>query len=174
MARLVFGMNQSLDGNIDHTAFEPDDVLFRHFIEAARTSAGSLYGRRLYEVMRYWDTDDPDWPADMREYADAWRRMPKWVVSRTLTSVGPNATLISDDVEAAVRKLKAEIEGDIDVGGPELVQSLGDLVDEFQIYLAPVVVGRGEKTFFSAPRPALRLVAHEEIGSALRLRYVPA
>ena len=64
MARLVFGMNQSLDGYVDHAAFGPGPALFRHFIEQAEAQAGSVYGRRMYEVMRYWDDDHPDWDAD--------------------------------------------------------------------------------------------------------------
>jgi hypothetical protein len=59
MAKLVFGMNQSLDGYVDHTAFAPSPVLFRHFIEQMRNRAGSEYGRHLYEVMRYWEEDQP-------------------------------------------------------------------------------------------------------------------
>ena len=64
MARLVFGMNQSLDGYVDHMAFAPGPTLFRHFIEEAQGQAGSVYGRQMYEVMRYWDDDHPEWDAD--------------------------------------------------------------------------------------------------------------
>src|SRR5690242_6791851 len=117
MAKLVFGMNVSLDGYVDHTAFAPGPVLFRHFIEQARDQAGSVYGRRLYEIMAYWDEDHPEWDAPERDFAAAWRNQPKWVVSRTLKSVGPNATLVGDNLEAAIRKLKAEIDGEIEVGG---------------------------------------------------------
>ena len=176
MARLVFGMNQSLDGYVDHDAFAPDAVLFRHFIDQVRGQAGSLYGRRLYEIMAYWDEDHPEWSADEREFAEAWRAHPKWVVSRTLTSVGPNATLISDDVEGAVRRLKAEIEGEIEVGGPELAKSLGDLglIDAYRIYLHPYVTGGG-RPYFAGARPRLRLVDSARIGDvALLLTYVPA
>ena len=60
MARLVFGMNQSPDGFVDHTAFAPSPTLFRHFIEEAQGQAGSVYGRQMYEVMRYWDEDHPE------------------------------------------------------------------------------------------------------------------
>jgi len=174
MAKLVFGMNQSLDGYVDHDAFGPGEELFRHFIEQARRLAGSVYGRRLYEVMRYWDDDLPDWTQDEREFADAWRRQPKWVVSRSLTSVGPNATLIRDDVEGAVRRLKAEVDGELDIGGPALAHSLSGLIDEYRIYLHPVVIGQG-KPFFAGARPPLRLVAGEPIADGvIRLTYVPA
>ncbi len=94
MARLVFGMNQSLDGYVDHTAFAPGPALFRHFIEEAEGQAGSIYGRKMYEIMRYWDDDHPEWDEDERAFAAAWRRQPKWVVSRSLASVGPNARLV--------------------------------------------------------------------------------
>jgi dihydrofolate reductase len=176
MAKLVFGMNQSLDGYVDHRAFGPSPALFRHFIEQAREQAGSVYGRRLYEVMRYWDEDHPEWGEAERDFAAAWRSQPKWVVSRTLKSVGPNATLVGDDLEAAMRKLKAERDGEIEVGGPDLARSLTDLglVDEYRIYLHPVVLGRG-KPYFAAPRPPLRLVAADRIdGDVIRLTYVPA
>jgi dihydrofolate reductase len=176
MATLVFGMNQSLDGYVDHTEFAPDPALFRHFVDQARGQAGSLYGRRIYEVMRYWDEDQEGWGADEREFAEAWRRQPKWVASRTLKSVGPNATLISDGLEATVRRLKAEVDGEIEVAGPDLAGSLTDLglIDAYRIYLHPVVLGSG-KPYFAGPRPPLRLVEHERIGEqAIRLTYVPA
>src|SRR4051812_18115368 len=117
MAKLVFGMNQSLDGYVDHMAFGPGPVLFRHFIEQARGLTGSVYGRGLYEITRYWDDEHPEWGAPERDFAAAWRRQRKWVVSHSLTSVGPNATLVGDDLEAEIRKLKAEIDGEIEVGG---------------------------------------------------------
>jgi dihydrofolate reductase len=176
MAKLVFGMNQSLDGYVDHMAFAPDPVLFRHFIEQVRDAAGSVYGRNLYEVMRYWDEDRPEWDAAERDFAAAWRSHPKWVVSRSLKSVGPNATLVADDLEAVISGLKAELAGEIEVGGPELAQSLTDrgLIDEYRLYFHPGVLGRG-KPFFAGPRPPLRLVASDRIGEhVIRLTYVPA
>jgi dihydrofolate reductase len=175
MAKFVFGMNQSLDGYVDHMAFGPGPVLFRHFIEQARDQAGSVYGRNLYEVMRYWDEDHPEWDRDKRDFAAAWRRQPKWVVSRSLKSVGPNATLIKDDLEAEMRELKAQVAGEIEVGGPQLARSLTDfgLIDEYRIYLHPVVIGRG-KPYFAGPRPPLHLVASDRIGEdVIRLTYVP-
>jgi dihydrofolate reductase len=175
MAKLVFGMNQSLDGYVDHMAFAPSPTLFRHFIEEAQGQSGSMYGRQMYEVMRYWDDDHPEWESAERSFAAAWRKQPKWVVSRTLKSVGPNATLVADDLEAMVRKLKAERDGEIEVAGPHLARSLSelDLIDEYRIYLHPVVLGRG-KPYFAGPRPPLRLMAHDRVGEdVIRLRYVP-
>ncbi len=175
MAKLVFGMNQSLDGYVDHMAFAPGAALFRHFIEQVRGLTGSVYGRRMYEVMRYWDEDLPEWGAEERDFAVAWRSQPKWVVSRSLNSVGPNATLVEDDIETAIRGLKAQHVGEIEVAGPELARSLTDfgLIDEYRLYLHPVVLGRG-KPFFAGPRPPLSLVASDLIGEAIRLTYVPA
>ena len=175
MATLVFGMNVSLDGYVDHTAFAPDPTLFRHFIGQARDQAGSLYGRRLYEITAYWDADHPEWEAAERDFAAAWRNQRKWVVSRSLTAVGPNATLVGGDLEAAVRGLKASVDGEIEVGGPELAHSLTDLglIDAYRLYLHPVVLGRG-KPYFTGPRPSLRLVDSERIGEGvIRLTYVP-
>ena len=176
MAKLVFGMNQSLDGYVDHTAFAPGPKLFRHFVKEAEEQAGSVYGREMYEVMRYWDDDQPEWNTDEQAFAAAWRRQPKWVVSRTQKSVGPNATLVGDDLEGAIRALKAQRDGEIEVAGPTLAHSLTELglIDEYRIYLHPVVVGSG-KTYFAGPRPPLRLMAHDLIHeNVIRLTYVPA
>jgi dihydrofolate reductase len=165
MAKLVFGMNQSLDGYVDHLELRPSPALFRHFVEQVRDVTGSVYGRRMYEVMRYWDEDRSEWDAEEHDFAAAWRSQPKWVVSRSLKSVGPNATLVEDDIEAVISGLKAQLVGEIDVAGPDLAGSL---------YLHPVVLGRG-KPFFAAPRPPLRLVTSDLIGEdVIRLTYVPA
>lgn len=176
MAKLAYGLNVSLDGYVDHTEFGPDPTLFRHFIERMGAVTGSLYGRRMYEIMRYWDDDDAGWGPEEREYAAAWRAAPKWVVSRTLKAVGPNATLITGDLATAVGRLKAELQGEVEVSGPELAAGLTDLglIDEYQLYLHPVVLGKGAP-FFARARPPLRLAASELIGeSVLRLAYVPA
>ncbi len=181
MAKLVFGMSQSLDGYVDGVAGDlelppPDPALFRHFTEWVRDLAGSVYGRRLYELMRYWDEDRPEWSADQHDFAAAWRNQPKWVVSRSLKSVGPNTTLVENDVEAVIGGLKAQLVGEIEVGGPDLAQSLTDLglIDEYRLYFRPIVLGRG-KPFFAGSRPPLRLVASDPIGEdTIRLTYVPA
>ncbi len=175
MAKLVFGMNQSLDGYVDHMAFAPSPALFRHFIEEAEGQAGSMYGRVMYEIMRYWDDEHPEWTAEERAFASAWRHQPKWVVSRSLTSVGPNATLVSGDPESTIRELKATREGEIEVAGPRLAHSLTKmgLIDEYRIYLHPVILGHGSP-YFAGPRPPLRLLSTERIGEdVLRLTYAP-
>lgn len=180
MARLVYGMMQSLDGYVDDTEGKlvipaPDEEVFTHFTDQIRGVAGCLYGRRIYEVMRYWDDERPSDTALEREFAAAWRSKPKWVVSRTLTSVGPNATLLEGDLASAVRRLKSATEGDIDVAGPELAGALTELglIDEYRLYFRPFVLGTG-KPYFAAARPPLRFVGADRIGvDTVRLTYLP-
>ena len=194
MGKLVFGMMQSLDGYVAGVAGgpgsdgyvaglasglelpPPGDSLNRHFNDHVRGLAGLLCGRRMYEVMRYWDEDQPEWDVVDHAFAALWRAKPKWVVSRSLKSVGANATLVAGDVEAFVRRLKAEVEGEIDVAGPELAGSLTDLglIDEYRLYFRPFVLGGG-KPYFAGARPPLRLIAADPVGEdAVRLTYVPA
>jgi dihydrofolate reductase len=176
LAKLVFGMNQSLDGYVDHDKFGPSDTLFRHFIKEAEGQTGSIYGRNLYEIMRYWDDDESDWDADRDAFAAAWRKQRKWVVSRTLHSVGPNATLLEGDLESEIRRLKDEQDGEIEVGGPNLAKTLTalGLIDEYRIYLHPVVLGSG-RPYFAESRPPLRLTAYDRMDDdVIRLTYVPA
>jgi len=177
VAKLVYGLSQSLDGYVDHMKIgPPPPAAFRHFIGLVRGATGLIYGRRTYEIMRYWEEDLPDWDAEDREFAAVWRSQPKWVVSRSLKSVGPNSTLLADDFEKGIRSLKAELAGEILVAGPVLAQSLTEagLIDEYRLYLRPVVLGGGQP-FFAGPRPPLHLVASDLIADDLiRLTYVPA
>jgi dihydrofolate reductase len=175
MAKLVYAMNQSLDGYVDHDAFDPPPEMFRHFIDQTAALSGSIYGRIMYEVMRYWDTDQPGWGPAEHDYAAAWRKQHKWVVSRTIREVGPNATLVRGDPEGLSRRVKGEVEGEILAAGPSLAGQLSEagLIDKYQIYLHPVVIGGG-KPFFLGTRPKLRLAASEPItGGVIRLTYVP-
>ena len=178
MATLVFGMNMSLDGYVDHLRFPsaPKPGLFQEFIRQTQGLAGSLYGRHLYEAMAYWDDDHEEWDDAQRAFAAAWRKSHKWVVSKTLESVGPNANLLGADVESEIRRLKRDVEGEIEVGGPELAHALTGwgLIDQYRIYLHPVVLGHG-KPFFSGPRPPLRLISSDRFeGDVIRLTYAPA
>jgi dihydrofolate reductase len=177
MAKLIFGMMQSLDGYVDHLEVgPPGPLLARHIVEHLRSVSAVVYGRRLYEIMRYWDDDQADWDAGDRDFAAMWRDLHKWVVSRSLKSVGPNATLVENDLELAIRRLKAQTVGEIEVGGPGLAGSLSDLglIDEYRLYLRPIVMGRGTP-FFSRSRPPLRLVSSDLVGEdTMRLTYVPA
>ena len=194
MAKLVFGMMQSLDGYIAGMSGgplsdgyvaavangtelpPPGEALHGHFKDHVRGLAGMLYGRRMYEIMRYWDDDRPEFDAGDHDFAEVFRARPKWVVSRSLKSVGPNATLVGGDVGAFVRRLKADVEGEVDVAGPELAASLTDLglVDEYRLYMRPFILGGG-KPYFARTRPPLRLVATVPVSEdTVRLTYVPA
>jgi dihydrofolate reductase len=194
MAKLVFGMMQSLDGYVAGESGgpgsdgymaavaggtelpPPGEALYSHFNDYVRSLAGMVYGRRMYEIMRYWDEDRPDFDLGDRDFATVWRARPKWVVSRSLKSVGPNATLVDGDVGAFVRRLKADTKGEIDVAGPDLAASLTDLglVDEYRLYMRPLVLGGG-KPYFARTRPPLRLVGTVPFADdTVRLTYVPA
>lgn len=181
MAKFVFPMQQSLDGYVGGAGGEmtlpgPDSASFRHFTDLVAGLTGGVFGRKIYELLTYWDKDQPDWDAGDREFAAVWRRLPKWVVSRTLKSVGPNATLVQGDLETAMRELKQRYDGDIEVAGPELAGALTrlGLIDEYRLYFRPIVLGAG-KPYFAGPTPPLRLVGHERVGDdTIMLRYVPA
>jgi dihydrofolate reductase len=191
MAKFVFGMMQSLDGYIaakgqtfSATTAAPDGPplpppgpeLSRHFNEYIRDVAGMLYGTNMYEVMRFWDEDHSHFDAIEHDFAALWRSKPKWVVSRSLQEVGPNATLVSGDPGPFARRLKADVDGDIDIAGAKLAASLSalGLIDEYRLYLRPVVLGGG-KPYFASARPPLRHVKTDLIGEdAVRLIYVPA
>src|SRR3954451_14882130 len=98
----------------------PGHAMFRHWKEDVRDLQGRGYGRRMCEGMRYCYEARREWSAEQHEFAAAWRRQPKWVLSRSLKSVGPNATLVEDDIEAVIRGLKARLVGEIAVSGPDL------------------------------------------------------
>jgi len=179
VATLIFGMMQSLDGFVsrvtDGLQFPPPgEQLHRYFNDYVRGLSGIVYGRRMYEVMRYWDADKPDWDELAHDFASAWRAQPKWVASRTLKTVGPNATLIPEDVGALVRELKATRDGEMHVAGPELAGTLSalGLIDEYRLYFRPFVFGGG-KPFFAGAVPPLRLVNSEYLPEdAMKLTYV--
>src|SRR5690606_33594289 len=121
MVKLVYGLMQSLDGYVSGPEEgpglgAPNEELFRHFIEQLRGVGGCLYGRRIYEVMRYWDEDRPDYSDIEREFGEVWRSKPKWVASRTLKTVGPNASLIEGDLESFVVGLKKDLDDNHDDG----------------------------------------------------------
>lgn len=179
MARLIYGMMQSLDGYIEGTGHGaglpmPSESLHQHFNDKVRGLSGIIYGRRMYEVMAYWDEDHPGAPPVEEDFADAWREKPKWVASRTLKELGPNASLLDADIGAAVRHLKAKVEGTLEVAGPEIAAALSSLglIDEYQLYLMPVVLGGGKPFFAVGARPKLELIDTEVLDQGVVLaRY---
>ena len=118
MAKLVFAMNQSLDGYVDHMAFASGPTLFRLFIGETQGQAGSVYSRQRYEVMRYWDDDHPEWDAEERRLRGGVAE-PAEMGRLAVVELGrPNATVVEGDyLERAIRELKAERDGEIEVAG---------------------------------------------------------
>jgi dihydrofolate reductase len=179
MRKVLYGLNVSLDGyyedihgKIDFTV--PDEELFRHFIELEKEVEVHLYGRKLYETMCYWKEDHNFGPAEL-EYAKFWRQKPNVVFSKTLESVSSNDRLISDNLVEEVDKLKKGPGTYMAVGGGEIASAfikLG-LIDEYRVYLRPVVLGKGKPMFQSlAKNLALKLIDSKVFASgAVLLRY---
>lgn len=180
MGKCILAMNVSVDGYVDDLAGTlimgpPSAAHFRYWIETIRGHAGAIYGRRMYALMHYWDEDRPEWDAPQREFAAVWRRLPKWVVSSTLSSVGPNATLIRADAGRQLQQIAAETDGIISVSGPQLagLAAQRGLIAEYHLHLRPVVLGGG-KPFFPASTPPLTLVSSTSIDDdTLHLIYAP-
>jgi dihydrofolate reductase len=162
MGRIVYSMMVSLDGFVETPSRSldwviVDEELHRFINGLARNHEMFVNGRRLYEVMRAWETlaEKPDLADYMVEFAEIWNSKPKVVFSSTLESIGPNARLIrGGDVGAELAQLKQESAGDLDIGGPMLAATairLG-LVDEFRLFVPPVSLGEG--TFILPARRA--------------------
>ena len=153
MSKLIYSAITSLDGyvadergNFDWAA--PDAQVHRFVNELERPVGTYLYGRRMYEVMRFWETAHLQAGQDdvALDYAKIWQAADKVVFSRTLREAATARTRIEHDFDAAaVRRMKTETQRDLSVGGPELAASAirAGLVDEFQVFLHPVVVGGG-------------------------------
>jgi dihydrofolate reductase len=182
MGRLVYGMMQSLDGYIadpdgEITLPVPGADLHQYFNDALRDTALSIYGRRMWETMRYWAEPDPQRPPVAEEFAEIWQTTPKVVVSTTLAEAPPGVRLVQRDAVEAVRALKHEVDGDIEVSGASIAASLGaaGLIDEYRLYFQPVVLGTGRPYFAEGFRPALRVVGSERLPEQVVLvRCAPA
>ncbi len=180
--RVIYAMGVSLDGyvagpdgGIDWT--NPSEELHRFHNARAREMDTHLLGRRLYEVMRYWDTvgDDPEAPEIEREFAGIWRGMERLVFSTTLDGVEGGATLVRGDPVDEVTRLKAQPGGDIGVGGAGLAATLvaHDLIDEYGMFVYPVVLGGGTPYLPASVRRDLRLAGTRTLdGGVVHLRYV--
>jgi dihydrofolate reductase len=152
MGKLIYSMSVSLDGYIagPDGGFDwsmPSQELHRFHNERARELGCHLLGRNLYETMVYWETadQDPELGEVEREFAGIWQELPKVVFSTTLEQVEGNTRLVRDGVVEEVERLKAEEGGDLGVGGAALAATLieAGLVDEFQPFVYPVIVGGG-------------------------------
>ena len=182
MSKLIYSMGVSLDGFIAGPEGEiavppPDEELHRFHNEQARELGAHLCGRRMYEVLSYWDTfadENPSAPEHELDFAEIWKRTPKFVFSTTLEEVGDNATLVTGDLADGVAALKEQTEGDLAVGGAGLASSLIalGLIDEYRPFIHPVVVGGGTAYFPPAVRLELRLLEARSFGSGtVYLRY---
>ncbi|MBF6351004.1 MULTISPECIES: dihydrofolate reductase family protein [Nocardia] len=180
MRKLVYGFGVSLDGYINDRAggidwTDPDEELHRFHNDRFREIEVSLHGRRLYELMaEYWPHVPADAPPVEREFATLWTEKPKVVFSRTLTEVHWNSTLVSENAVEEVRGLKAGGDGVMEVGGASLAAALipHGLIDEYQMFLMPVVLGGGTPMFPAlAERFGLRLVETKHFDTAVMLRY---
>jgi dihydrofolate reductase len=185
MARLVYSAITSLDGyvadargNFDWAA--PDDEVHAYVNDLQGRVGTYLYGRRMYEVMRYWETapTDGDQPSVTRDFAAQWQAADKVVYSRTLESVSTARTRLVREFEVdEVRRMKAAAERDVTVGGPALaaVAMRAGLVDELQLFVTPDVVGGGNAWLPDDVRVDLELVDVRRFGSGVvHLRYVIA
>jgi dihydrofolate reductase len=180
--KLIYSMGVSLDGfiagpggNIDWSV--PDEELHRFHNQHARETGTELYGRRLYETMRYWETaeDNPSAPEEELEFARIWKATPKIVFSRTLDKVEGNARLVRDDAVDEVARLKAEPGGQLAVGGAGLASTFmkAGLIDEYRLFVSPVVLGAGTPYFPPLEeRIELELVETRTFGSrVVYMRY---
>ena len=183
MSKLIYSMSVSLDGfvaTLDRSIqfVHVDDELHEAFNEEARSVGTMLYGRRMYELLvDYWPTgdQDPSATASMRDFARIWRDKPKVVFSHTLERVDWNTRIVRGDVVEEVRRLRDQPHNDMDVGGPTLAASLiaADLIDEYRMYVNPVVLGAGIHYFPRLERPlGLRLLDTRRFGGdVMYLRY---
>ncbi|MFC9437593.1 dihydrofolate reductase family protein [Nocardia sp. NPDC057030] len=181
MRKLIYGFTVSLDGYINDRDgsidwSDPDDELHQFHNDRYRSLELSLHGRRLYELMaEYWPHVPADVPPVQREFAGLWTAKPKVVFSRTLTEVHWNSTLVSENAVEEVRRLKAGGDGVMEVGGASLAASLmpHGLIDEYQMFIAPVVLGGGTP-FFPAldKRIHLRLAETKQFDAVTWQRYL--
>jgi len=183
MAKLIYSAIASLDGYVEDAdgAFEwaaPDEEVHAFVNDGERGVGTYLYGRRMYDVMRYWETapTDAGQPSEMRDFAEIWRAADKIVYSRTLAAVSTARTRLQRDFDAdAVRQLKDSAERDLTVGGPELAALAlrAGLVDELHLFLTPVIVGGGNRALPDGIRVTLELVDERRFESGVvHLHYI--
>jgi dihydrofolate reductase len=182
MGNLIYSMITSLDGYVSGPDggfdFGGADEELHDFVSERMASVGTyLYGRRLYELMVYWETAhlEPDQPQSMQDFARTWQGADKVVYSTTLNEVSSARTRIERTFEAdAVRKLKAESDLDLTIDGPTLAAEAirAGLVDEYQLYVAPAVLGGGLRFFPDEFAVGLELLDEHRLGSGVMyLRY---
>ncbi|MGY1745023.1 dihydrofolate reductase family protein [Blastococcus sp. SYSU D00695] len=178
MRKVVVHMMLSLDGFFEGPGADlgwhcVDEEVHAEFNRMLATQSLFIEGRVTYELMEaFWPhaDEDPENPRTMREFAGIWRSVPKLVYSRTLREVGPNAELRSEVDADEIRALKERPGGDMTLGGADLAQAFRrlDLVDEYRLYVNPVVIGRGRRLFEpSDDRTDLELLGTRSFGNGL-------
>ena len=175
MARLVYAAITSLDGYVNDASGDfawaaPDEEVHAFVNDLERAVGTYLYGRRMYEVMRFWETasDGPDEPAVFGDYARLWRAADKVVYSTTLTGVSTARTRLEPRFDpAAVRRAKEAADRDLTVGGPHLAAAAlrAGLVDELHQIVVPEVVGGGTRWLPDDVRVSLELVDERAFAS---------
>lgn len=176
MARLIYSALASLDGSVadEDGRFdwaEPDPEVHAFVNDLERPVGTHLYGRRMYEVMVWWETLElDDLPPHIRDYAELWRDADKVVYSRTLPSVSSERTRLAREFDPdAVRHLKETADRDLSIGGPELASHAlaAGLVDEVHLLLVPVVVGGGTRVFPDGVRLSFELVEERRFANGV-------
>jgi dihydrofolate reductase len=177
MAKLIYSAISSLDGYIadEEGNFDwavPDEEVHGFINDLERPLGTYLYGRRMYEVMRYWETAQAvtDQPPVMRDFAEIWQAADKIVYSRTLEVVSTTKTSIERDFDPeAVRRMKESSERDMSVSGPELATHAfgAGLVDECHLFLAPIVIGGGKRALPEGVRVVLELLDERLFGNGM-------
>jgi dihydrofolate reductase len=182
MGKIVYSMLTSLDGYIEGPSGDiglpvPEEELHRYFNDEMRRTAIALCGRRMYEAMRFWDSPERETGEEVeRDFADAWQKTSKIVFSRTLRDVGPNARLVSGDVETVASQVKSQTEGEISVSGGDLAAQFAraGLIDEYRLYMQPVVLGGGKPYFQSGLSLTLLPLGTQSLAQGVTLlRYAP-
>jgi dihydrofolate reductase len=181
MAKLIYSALTSLDGYVadEEGKFdwaEPDEEVHAFVNDLERPIGTYLYGRRMYETMVYWETVPLDGqPPAIRDYTQVWQAADKVVYSRTLEAVSSTRTRMEREFDPeAVRRMKAEAERDLGVGGPHLAAEAirAGLVDEYHLFLNPVVVGGGNHALPDGVRVQLELLDELRFGNGVvYLRY---
>lgn len=181
MRKLIFAINTTLDGCVDHTKQSVDAEIHAFFAELTRGADIQIFGRKTYELMiPYWPdvANDPTSTPTELEFAAAFNSTEKVVFSRTLDSVDdPNSRLAKEDLKDEVLKLKEEYSGSILVGGVEVASQLAELglIDEYLFVVAPSVAGEGRRLFDNinfSERPELKLVDSKFFAAGnVALRY---
>ena len=180
MAKLIYSAITSLDGYVadERGAFgwaAPDEELHAFVNDLERPIGTYLYGRRMYEVMVAWETmPTAGQPPVIRDYAQIWRSADKIVYSRTLGTTSSARTLLERDLDAgAIRTMKERTGHDLSIGGPGLAATAiaAGLVDEYHLFLTPVVVGGGTRALPDRVRTELALLDERRIGNVVHLHY---